>query len=173
MMESEETPLDFEALYTRYSGPIFQLAFRLLGDKDMAADAVQETFAKAFKARDSFRGESRPSTWLYRITYNLCMSALESRSRLRPLEGLEQADEPHTRPETALQSGETGKLVREALAQLDEEDRRLLCLQMDEELGYADLAAILGCSQEAVRQRVSRARHRLRDALSPFMEGKI
>lgn len=157
--------MDFSELYRRHCGSVFQLALRLIKEREMAADAVQETFAKAFAARASFKGESAASTWLYRIAYNTCLDKLAKRRPHEPLESVERPDAPASRPEPAAEAADAAARVRAALARLDEDDRRLLCLQMDEALGYAELAAVLGCSQEAVRARVSRARRRLRELL--------
>ena len=163
--------MDFAALYTKHCGSVFQLALRLLGDKEMAADAVQETFAKAFAARAAFRGESAPGTWLYRIAYNTCLSKLAEKRPHEPLEGHDRPDAPTSRPERTAEAADISARVRAALARLDEDDRRVLCLQMDEALGYEELAAVLGCAEEAARMRVCRARRRLRELLGPLPEG--
>jgi len=162
--------LDFDLLYRRYSGSIFKLALRLLGDKEMALDATQETFLKAYESRDSFRGEARASTWLYRIAYNHSLSRLRERPRTEGLEPADRPDSPQGRPPALAESSETGEEVRKALSALGEEDRRLLCLQGDGDLDYAELAEILGCTRDAVRARVCRARRRLREILGPLLE---
>lgn len=133
----------------------------------MAADAVQETFAKALAARASFKGECAASTWLYRIAYNTCLDTLAERRPHVPIETMEHPDAAGSRPEPAAEAANDVARLRAGLARLGEDDRRLLCLQMDESLGYAELAVVLACSQEAVRARVCRARRRLRELLGP------
>ncbi len=162
--------MDFTELYERQKDRIFQLAYRLLGDRDRAADAVQETFTRAFAARASFRGEARPATWLFRIAYNLCLSRLADRREKDQGLGDRDWPEPSGRgPESGAERGEVSAEVRAALARLDEEDRRILCLRLEEDLDFKDLGEILECSPEAARQRYCRARKRLRDLLRPFL----
>lgn len=161
--------LDFSELYARHKDRIFQLAWRLLGDPDRAADATQEVFTRAFAARASFRGEADPGTWLFRIAYNHCLSRLSDR-RART-EGLSDdcPEESSLGPEPLAERGELGSAVRGALAGLEEEERRILCLRMEDELSYEDLGRILDCSAEAARQRYCRARKRLRELVKPFL----
>lgn len=163
--------MDFETLYQDYSGPIYQLALRLLRNQEAAIDAVQETFAKAFAARQDFRGQAKPSTWLFRIAYNLCLSKLrEKDSGAQGVEILEQPDSAETRPEPAAERSELGSALRLALEGLEEEERRLLCLLMEENLSYDDLASVLRCSPEALRMRICRARRKLKTLLEPLLE---
>lgn len=135
----------------------------------MAADAVQEAFAKAYAAQASFRGESKPATWLFRIVYNLCLARAGERGRSESLGDIDRPDAAESRPEFAAEKLETVGIVRKALEALDEEDRRLLCLQLDGNLSYVDLAEILICSEQTVRMRVCRARRRLRGILAPVL----
>lgn len=166
--------MDFGALYAEHRDRIFQLSFRLLADREQAIDAVQETFASAFEARDRFRGDCKPITWLYRIAYNLCMDRLGRKGRADVgLDGLDKEDDETSRPESSAERGELRGRLDAALSSLREEDRRVLSLLIDEDLSYEDMASILGCSQESVRMRVSRARKRLRAALDPFLEAPI
>ena len=162
--------MDFEALYRQQKEGVFNLALRLLKDRDRAMDATQEAFTRAFQARDKFRGDCRPSTWLYRIAYNVCLSMLEGRAGHSPLDdGLERPDPARSRPEAAAERRETDAAVARALERLGEEDRRLLCLMMEEEMGYEELAHVLGCTVEAVRMRACRARRKLREILEPLL----
>lgn len=165
--------MDFTALYESHRDRIYQLALRLLRDPDMASDATQESFRKAFEARGAFRREARPSSWLFRIAYNTCVDVLRTqRGAPRPFEETESGtSEPQGGDlESSVESREACRRVRAALETLEEDDRRLLCLQMDEGMGYAELASVLGCSATAVRMRVSRARRRLKEILYPEKE---
>lgn len=163
--------MDFETLYKDYCGAVYQLALRLLRNQEAAVDAVQESFAKAFAARESFRGQAKPETWLFRIAYNHCLTKLRERRHGQGLEKIpERADAERTRPEPAAENTELGAVVRRAVESLEEEDRRLLCLIMEEDLSYDDLAEILRCSPEALRMRLCRARRKLKSILEPMME---
>ncbi len=163
--------MDFTELYRRHADGIYRLAWRLLRDPEAASDATQEAFTRALGSWDRFRGEAQPRTWLYRIAYNVCLTRL---SGVRPPQLDDKSDErpdpARTRPEAEAEREEACRLVRGALGGLAEEDRRVLCLLMDPDLAYGELAGILGCSVEAARMRASRARRRLRDVLEPLME---
>ena len=162
--------MDFNELYERQKDRIFQLAFRLLGDSDRAADAVQETFLRAYAARGGFRGEAAPSTWLFRIGYNVCLSHLaDRREKSERLPEREPAELSGTGPEPSAERVEAGVEVRAALARLEEADRRILCLRMEQDFDFKELGEILECSPEAARQRYCRARKRLRELLKPFL----
>ena len=162
--------MDFTELYEGQRDRIFRLAYRLLGDRDRAADAVQETFTRAFAARASFRGEARPATWLFRIAYNVCLSRLaDRREKFEELPDRELSEPTGWGPESGALRGEAGAEVRAALARLDEEDRRILVLRLEEDLDFKDLGEILECSPEAARQRYCRARKRLREILKPLL----
>ncbi len=78
---------DFDALYERYDKPLFNLIFQWIGNYEDAQDIAVETFASAFKARDSFRGDSQVYTWLYRIAHNHCKNRFKQRDRQREMEG--------------------------------------------------------------------------------------
>lgn len=161
--------MDFTALYESHRDRVYQLALRLLRDPDMANDATQESFRKAFEARETFRREARPSSWLFRIAYNTCVDALRRAEHARPFKETDSGtSEPQGKDlESSVESREACRRVRAALETLEEDDRRLLCLQMDEGMGYAELSSVLGCPVTAVRMRVSRARRRLKDILYP------
>lgn len=163
--------MDFETLYRQQKGGVFQLALRLLRHPEKAMDAAQETFVKAFKAKDSFRGESKPSTWLYRIAYNTCLAYGDGKDHAgQSPDSAELFDREQAEPDGAALREELRFQVARALARLPEQDRRLLCLQMEQDLYYEDIAHILDCPVEAVRMRVCRARRRLREILSPMLE---
>lgn len=150
---------------------MYQLSLRLLKNEEEAVEATQETFRRALKAWDGYRNESKPSTWLFRIAYNVCLARLNKKSKAHEsVENFSFPDHPRSRPEAHAQKHESISQVQKALLKLTEEDRRLLCLQMEESLGYEDLAKILACSIETVRMRVCRARQRLKEILMPVIE---
>lgn len=165
--------LDFEALYRLHRNALFQLALRILRDRELAVDAVQESFAKAYESRKTFRGGSRPLTWLYRITYNTCLGKLRGKPRPSLDAGaVELEDDARGRPEPAAVREETRGLVRRALAKLSEEDRHILVLLMEKDMSYKELAYVLDCPAEPLRMRVCRARRRLREILEPILGRK-
>ncbi|MGE0452007.1 MAG: RNA polymerase sigma factor [Vicinamibacteria bacterium] len=170
----------FEALVGRYQARAYGLAYRLVGPEGDPQDALQEAFLQVFRKLSGFRGESRFSTWLYRIVTNAALMQRRSRSR-RPTESLEaclprfDADGRHvaTPVEIAAASGVEERLDRRALAEkamagidrLPEAYRSAFVLRDLEELPTAEVGAVLGLEAAAVRQRVHRARLMLRGYL--------
>ena len=161
---------DFEKLVTAYEKNVYNIALRMVGDPDDAADMTQETFIKAYRALSGFRGDSKFSSWLYRIASNVCLDFLRSRSR-HPQVSLSTVDEddratfelPDMRqnPEEQLMKKLGMEAVRRGLEQLPEQQRQILVLRELGGLSYAELARILGLEEGTVKSRIFRARKRL------------
>lgn len=161
---------DFEKLVTAYEKNVYNLALRMVGDPEDAADMTQETFIKAYRALSSFRGDSKFSSWLYRIASNVCLDFLRSRSR-HPQVSLSTTDEDDRttfelpdmsrNPEEQLMKKLSMEAVRRGLEQLPEQQRQILVLRELGGLSYAELARILGLEEGTVKSRIFRARKRL------------
>ena len=161
---------DFEKLVTAYEKNVYSLALRMVGDPEDAADMTQETFIKAYRALSGFRGDSKFSSWLYRIASNVCLDFLRSRSR-HPQVSLSTVDEddratfelPDMRqnPEEQLMKKLGMEAVRRGLEQLPEQQRQILVLRELGGLSYAELAQTLGLEEGTVKSRIFRARKRL------------
>ena len=161
---------DFEKLVTAYEKNVYNIALRMVGDPDDAADMTQETFIKAYRALSGFRGDSKFSSWLYRIASNVCLDFLRSRSR-HPQVSLSTVDEddratfelPDMRqnPEEQLMKKLGMEAVRRGLEQLPEQQRQILVLRELGGLSYAALAQTLGLEEGTVKSRIFRARKRL------------
>ena len=161
---------DFEKLVTAYEKNVYNIALRMVGDPEDAADMTQETFIKAYRALSGFRGDSKFSSWLYRIASNVCLDFLRSRSR-HPQVSLSTVDEddratfelPDMRqnPEEQLMKKLGMEAVRRGLEQLPEQQRQILVLRELGGLSYAELARILGIEEGTVKSRIFRARKRL------------
>ena len=173
----------FESLVTRYEGRVYRLACRLTSETD-APDVLQETFLQVYRGLRTFRGESRFSTWLYRIATNAALMNRRARGR-RPSEPLDQylprfdangvhAGTPEelqlaSKADELLDSQALAERAREGLARLPEMYRDPFVLRDLEELSTAEVAELLGLEAAAVRQRVHRARLMLRGYLSDLV----
>lgn len=164
----------FESLMTAYENRIYTLALRSTGSEHDAADITQEVFLRAWKNLDSFRGDSSLSTWLYRVTSNLCVDfarkkAAEGVSASIDDEESPAADLPDAsrmaQPEAAAENQELREELQIALAQLSEEHRRVVLLRDVAGLTYADIAHTLGLEEGTVKSRLARARAGLRKIL--------
>ncbi len=157
----------FESLVTAYERRVYSLALRSTGSPEDAADIAQEVFLHAYRSLDSFRGDSGFSTWLYRITMNLCVDF--ARKNTAQPQSLDQqtADQidPASQPETALANSELRRELDAALNMVSEEHRKIVILRDVAGMSYADIGAALGLSEGTVKSRLARARAALRKIL--------
>ena len=149
-------------LFLRHHVTVFELCFRLTGESHTADDLVQETFLRVLKYRNSFEGSSSFSTWIYRVTRNVCFDNFATRKRrklaqFRALGSLSQGMEPSSEKED-----ERLEHLKQALLALPLEKREVLVLSKYHALSHAEIANICTCSVSAVKVRVHRALHRPR-----------
>lgn len=157
----------FAHLVERYEKQVYHHALRLVGNPEDAADISQEVFWKAWRALPTFRGESRFSTWLYRLTDNACMDWLRREKKRRSdtsldeNEGLTQVQQlphPDPSPQEHVEAQERQLTLEQGLAQLSEEHRRILVLRELSGLSYQEIGDLLGLSPGTVKSRLARAR---------------
>jgi RNA polymerase sigma-70 factor (ECF subfamily) len=162
----------FDEVYARYSAMVYNLALRLSGDGDEAADLTQEIFLRVFRHLDSFSGRSALKTWIFRVALNHCRERL---SRFRPvtLPIGEEMDEAGTArladtrrdPEEQAVAADLGRQVARALAALPASFREAVVLRDLQGLSYQEIAAVLGVRVGTVRSRIARGREQLRRLL--------
>jgi len=177
----------FNELITLYQGRIFRLVFRMLGDRAEAEDLAQEVFVTVFKSIDGFRGDSKLSTWLYRVATNHCKNRikyLQRRARGKKKEfdeiaeagALESATMNTTshiaRPDHIVEGYQKEQILKTAIASLDEDHRTLIVLRDIESLTYDQIKEITGLAEGTVKSRLHRARHALRDKVLRLSEGR-
>ena len=168
----------FGILVERYQDRIFNALLRVLGSRDDALDVVQDAMVQAFVKLDSFRGDAKFSTWLYRIAMNL---ALSYRRRHRPSVSVEElkqrvGEEPASElpaPDKNLMDQERAATVQQALAALEVQHCQILVLREMENCSYADIAQILELPVGTVRSRLFRARMQLKEKLLELMPDKV
>jgi RNA polymerase sigma-70 factor (ECF subfamily) len=153
----------FNQLVVRWERPIFALAYRQIGREEEARDVVQEAFLRAFRALPGFKGQAKFSSWLYRITLNLCRDWMR-RERRAPFvptpEGVDIAD--LERPETgAAESVEDlvarkdlGEHVARAMRRLPDEQRSTILLKEYHGLTFQEIAELQGCPLSTVKTRL-------------------
>jgi RNA polymerase sigma-70 factor (ECF subfamily) len=181
----EMTTETFEQLFERYQTKIFNLIYRIVGDYEDAADLTSEAFVQAFKGFDRFRGESQVYTWLYRIAINTCRNHFRRLGRRRrvpsqPFEGLtpdelaeiQQTPDWAPSPEEALEAGELRREIMEGIAALPDDFRMVIVLRDLQGLSYQEMAEVLGCSLEAVKSRLFRARRTLSKRLEAYLSAE-
>ena len=165
----------FEELVLEYEKKVYNVALRILGNSEDAADMTQEAFIKAFNSLSGFRGDSKFSVWLTRIVSNLCLDFLRSRSR-RPTVSLSVEDDEgddvqldiadvSQSPELLLERSLTRESVRRGLKALPEDYREILLLREIQGLSYDEIAAALNIEVGTVKSRIFRGRKKLCDYL--------
>jgi RNA polymerase sigma-70 factor (ECF subfamily) len=154
----------FEPLVHRYERILFNVALRMLGDREDARDVTQDAFFKAYQKLAGFDPTYRFFSWMYRIVVN---ESLNVRSRRRPVGPLEEEPAAPGRPDDGLRARERQDVVQAALARLAANDREVLVLRHFAELSYADIGAALGIAEKTVKSRLHEARQRLGRALEP------
>jgi len=165
----DEAALD--ELITRKTGPLLQLAFRILGDREEARDVVQVAFFRIWENRDRFDRRWSPNTWIYRIVNNLAIDHLRSRqSRERQVEPVRQhlrqvADARSQRTLSSLGGSEVMDIFRELSGELTEKQRSIFVLRELEGLSSQEVAEIVGCRESTVRNHLFNARKVLRRSL--------
>jgi len=155
-------PESFNLLIKRWERPIYALAYRTIGREDDARDVVQEAFLRAFRGLSGFKGQAKFSSWLYRITLNLCRDWMR-RQRRAPVvltpdgvdlvelagesEGVETAD-------AAVARKDLSRAVARAMTVLPEEQRAAIVLKEYHDLTFQEIADLLGCPLSTVKTRL-------------------
>ncbi len=170
----------FGELVRRYSSRMVNVAYQVVGDRELAEDIAQETFLRAYKSAARYRQISKFSTWLYTIALNLCRNELRRRKfKTYSLEGMAERDEDSskiradipdekTQPDVDMERKEAGSLVRQAVEQLPEKFKTPLVLRDIQELTYEEISEILNLPEGTVKSRINRGRLRVKEILRPY-----
>lgn len=171
-------------LLRRYQDRLFGVCFRMVGDRDMAADLTQDSMVRIIEGLGTYDGRSKLSTWMIRVTMNVCLSKMRSEKLRRhasldaPLEGptrgresrgaaerLADNQEREQSPVSSVQRDELRRMVAAALLRVAPEQRAILVLRDSRDLDYEQIAEVLGVPVGTVKSRLFRAREALREAL--------
>jgi RNA polymerase sigma-70 factor (ECF subfamily) len=168
----------FNQLVLAYQQLAYSVAYRTLQDQDAAADAVQDSFIKAYRALATFQGGSFKS-WLVRIVVNTCYDSLRSKLR-HPAASLDdlpvdsehagQLIDPAESPERFVQRMELSQLIEQGIADLPADQRLALTLCDVHGYAYEEISELTGMPMGTVKSRINRARAKLRDYLLQYPE---
>lgn len=168
----------FEQLISQYMRYVYTLALRMMGNEADAEDMAQEALIKAFRSISSYREEAKFSTWLYRITVNVCKDALRARKQtfsydVETVPAYAHASDSRYDPLAAYEEKEQKKMVHAAIGKLPAEGRTIIVLRELMGHSYEDIAVILDIPVGTVRSRISRSRNALKHILiEEYGQGK-
>ena len=169
----------FEILANRHQASVLNLIYRFIGDRTQAKDLAQEVFIKVWQAAKSYEPKAKFTTWIYRITANRCFNELKS-SRRKKWFSFNRSDEDGERTfeetladsapsaEDLLLEKERSRQISDALQSLPDNQRMALVLKRYDDLSYAEIAQILGCSVSAVESLLVRAKRTLQGKLKNY-----
>lgn len=173
--------LSFEELVKKYEQKIYNLAYRIMGNKEDASDVLQETFLQALRKLPSFKGKAKFSTWLYRIAVNSCLMRKRKQKKMEivsldvPILTKKEdeikrdlGDDWSKSPLATLENEEVKKTLFNAIDSLPEEYRTVFLLRGLDGLSNQEVAKVLKISLPAVKSRLHRARLFLRDKISQY-----
>lgn len=177
----------FRELVRTFQRPVYALVYRMLGDEEEARDLSQEVFVSVFRAIGTFRGDSKLSTWLFRIVTNHCRNRQKylgrrQHGKRQPYEETdEQAEmtggdatvlgERPPRPDREVEGRRLETAIQRAIAALDPEQRELVVLRDIQGLSYEEIQRVTGLPEGTVKSRLHRARLALKEALAPHVDG--
>ncbi|OIO96858.1 MAG: hypothetical protein AUJ92_04960 [Armatimonadetes bacterium CG2_30_59_28] len=174
----------FDRLMEMHETQIYNLAYRMIGNREDAADLTQDAFIRAFHALPRFRGGSAFSTWLYRIATNVCLDHIKKyrrqKSKMTPsqirtadqeeLDLLDELGDSSLDPQEVLDRREQQKAVQSVISTLPEHQRAVLVLYDIQGESYEEVAQILDISIGTVKSRLNRARLALKSRLETLRE---
>jgi RNA polymerase sigma-70 factor (ECF subfamily) len=178
----------FNDLVRAYERRVHALVLRMLGNRAEAEDLAQEVFVQVFKAIGTFRGESKLSTWIFRIAINLCKNRskylrvrhsseqdeLEAVAERVPLGEARRANVGHVeRPDEMVSGKQVERIVQEAILKIEPSFRECLVLRDVEEMSYEEIEEVTGLPAGTVKSRIHRARAQLKELVEKELGEKI
>ncbi len=163
---------EFRKLLYTYQDRVYNQAYRMLGNQEDAEEATQDIFLNIYRSMDEFRGESKITTWIYRITSNVCISRLRKKQLdMTSLDEPRSDDDPRTLsdmlpeegcdPESILESEETKELIRSEVRNLPPDWAMAVSLYHFDDLSYEEIADVMGIPKATVATYIFRGRKQL------------
>jgi RNA polymerase sigma-70 factor, ECF subfamily len=174
----------FEKLLLSYEKKIFNIAYRISGNREDAYDIAQEVCIKIFKNINSFMGNSSFGTWVYRITSNVCIDEMRKKKKTKSLtifsnfndEFEVPVQDKGKLPDEIIENKEMAELIKDCISQLPPEHKMIIILRDINGYSYEEISTILAINLGTVKSRLSRARNLLKDKLKkkePFIRQSV
>lgn len=158
----------FKTLMEKYQSQVFRIAMGFVHSKEDADDLTQEVFIKVYRSLSNFKGQSEFSTWLYRITVNMCINYINRNRKNRLLQSLDEIFNMASSEKTPLQQleeTERNLQIKKAIDSLPEKQRTAFILSKYRELPQKTIASIMNTTEGAVEQLLKRAKNNLQKKL--------
>ena len=166
----------YSLLVDRYKDLVFTLALRMMKHREEAEEVAQDSFIKAYRSLEKFKGDSKFSTWMYRVTYNTCLDRLKKNKRKQNTVAIDEFTEHKVKTiDNALdkiEKEERQTAIRQCLDQLSSEDNYLLTLYYFDELSLDEIAKIIGLKPNNVKVKLHRSRKRLATVLRQKLDNE-
>jgi len=173
----------FEKLLQKHKESIINIIYQFIGERDEAEDLAVEVFLRVYRAAKKYQAKAKFTTWLYKITTNLCLNEIRKKAKLQTIslskpisageekeeELIEKMADAAPSPQQILEKKERNALIRKAIDSLPAKQRMATILQIYEGLSYKEISRILGCSVKSVERRLYWARTNLKEKLSSYL----
>jgi RNA polymerase sigma-70 factor (ECF subfamily) len=164
----------FSYIVEKYQDIVYSIALKVVKNSNDAEEMAQESFIKAYKSISSFKGSAKFSTWLYRITYNTCISELRKRKiHYTSTDDVEIEDESTEINLDGIPEENRAKAIKEAMNQLPEEEYTLILLYYFEEQSIEEISKVTKLSESNTKVKLYRARKKLYSILSKMMKDEL
>lgn len=165
---------NFSHLVDKYKDVVFSIAIKVLRNREDAEELAQESFIKAFKSLHTFKGNARFSTWLYRITYNNCISEIRKRKmKFVSADDVQLPDEPEEMNFDGIPAENRAKFVKAALDKLPHDEYTLILLYYFEDKTIDEIALITKMTDSNVKVKLFRARKKLHIILNEMLKEEL
>ena len=167
----------FNILVDRYKDLVFSLALKMVKNREEAEEVAQDTFIKVFKSLSKFKGDSKFSTWIYKVTYNTCLDRLKKQKREQQVVSIDEFNTNQIKSiDNALdkmENEEREKAIQDCIQFLPADDAFLLTLFYFEEQSLEEIAKVIGLTANNVKVKLFRSRKKLTTILKEKLEPEI
>lgn len=164
----------FSYIVERYQDLVFSIALKVLRNREDAEEMAQESFIKAYKSLHTFKGNAKFSTWLYRITYNNCITEVRKRKiHFASTDDIEIKDESTEINLDGIPEENRAQAIKKAVEQLPEEEYTLILLYYFEEQSIEEISKVTKLSESNTKVKLFRARKKLYTILSEMMKDEL
>jgi RNA polymerase sigma factor (sigma-70 family) len=167
----------FSILVNQYKDLVFTLAYKMLKNKEEAEEISQDTFIKTFNSLNKFKGESKFSTWIYKITYNNCLDRLKKQKKENNVDYIEDFTENQIKAIQniieCIDEKERNQKIQECMQLLPSQEAFLLTLYYFDDQSIEEIAKVIDCNPNNVKIKLFRCRKKLGSILKEQLEPEI